>query len=113
MGFSIKDNADARLKATKLGLSLQVTHKLWIDYEVTFALAARSNTTLVLISCAVNLGWKLEQLDVTNTFLNTRRKNVCGSSSKLLFRPTEGRASEQKKPLYGLTQSPFHRFHRA
>jgi Reverse transcriptase (RNA-dependent DNA polymerase) len=41
-----------------------------VDYEETFAPVAKMNTVRTLISCAVNLGWDLCQLNVKNVFLH-------------------------------------------
>jgi Reverse transcriptase (RNA-dependent DNA polymerase) len=41
-----------------------------VDYEETFAPVAKMNTIRTLISCAVNLGWDLCQLNVKNAFLH-------------------------------------------
>lgn len=40
-----------------------------IDYQETFAPVAKMNFICVILSCSANLGWKLQQLDVTNAFL--------------------------------------------
>lgn len=46
------------------------THAYGIDYQETFAPAAKLNIIRVLLSIATNLDWSLFQLDVLNTLLN-------------------------------------------
>ena len=46
------------------------TQTYGVDYEETFAPVAKMNTVRTLISCAVNFGWDLCQLDVKNAFLH-------------------------------------------
>lgn len=43
-----------------------------IDYQETFALAARLNIVCVLLTIVANLDWPLYQLVVKNTFLNEK-----------------------------------------
>ena len=41
-----------------------------IDYQEIVAPIAKMNSICVIFSCAANLEWDLQQLDVKNTFLN-------------------------------------------
>ena len=41
-----------------------------IDYKETFALVAKMNTIIALISLAVNLDWDIEQYDIGNDLLH-------------------------------------------
>ena len=41
-----------------------------IDYDETFAPVAKMGIVKTLVSCAVNFGWLLHQLDVKNAFLH-------------------------------------------
>jgi Reverse transcriptase (RNA-dependent DNA polymerase) len=50
------------------------TQTYGVDYEETFAPVAKINTVRTLISCAMNLGWDLFQLDVKNIFLHNDLK---------------------------------------
>jgi hypothetical protein len=46
------------------------THKEGFDYEETFAPVARYTSIRTIIALALDLGWKLHQMDVKTTFLN-------------------------------------------
>ena len=46
------------------------TQTYGVDYEETFALVAKFNTVIVLLSLATNLDWPLHQIDVKNAFLH-------------------------------------------
>lgn len=41
-----------------------------VDYQETFALVAKMNSFIILISIVANQGWPLFQLDVKNDFLH-------------------------------------------
>ena len=41
-----------------------------VNYDETFALVARYTSIRVLISIAVEMGWKIHQMDVKTAFLN-------------------------------------------
>lgn len=47
-----------------------LTQTYGIDYQDTFAHVAELNFIPVLLSCAANLAWTLQQLEVTNAFLH-------------------------------------------
>ena len=46
------------------------TQTYGIDYQETFAPVAKMNSIRTILSCAANLGWSLQQLDVKNAFLH-------------------------------------------
>ena len=41
-----------------------------MDYQETFAPVAKMNTARIMLSCAANLDWELQQFDVKNAFLH-------------------------------------------
>jgi Reverse transcriptase (RNA-dependent DNA polymerase) len=86
-----------------------------VDYEETFALVAKMNTVRTLISCAVNSGWDLYQLDVKNVFLHGDLKVEVYMEIPPGFQNEQlkGKVCRLKRSLYGLKQSPrvwFDRF---
>ena len=69
--FTVKHKADGsieRLKARLVAKGFTQTYD--IDYQETFAHVAKMNSIRVLLSCAFNLVWDLQQFDVKNAFLN-------------------------------------------
>jgi Reverse transcriptase (RNA-dependent DNA polymerase) len=86
-----------------------------IDYEETFAPVAKMNTVRTLISCAVNFGWNMHQLDVKNAFLHGDLKEEVYMELPPGFdnEQVAGKVCRLKRSLYGLKQSPrawFDRF---
>ncbi|GMP42374.1 hypothetical protein CsSME_00012145 [Camellia sinensis var. sinensis] len=76
------------------------------------------NSIWAILSCAANLGWPLQQLDLKNAFLHGDLEEEVymdvppGFSSQ----STVGKVCRLKKALYGLKQSPrtwFGRFLKA
>lgn len=69
--FSLKYNSDGTLNKHKAMLVAKgFTQSYGIDYSETFAPVAKLNTIRIIFSLAVNLDWKLAQLDIKNVFLN-------------------------------------------
>lgn len=71
--FSIKYNSDGTLNKYKARLVAKgFTQSYGIDYSETFAPVAKLNTIRIIFSLAVNLDWKLTQLDIKNAFFEWR-----------------------------------------
>ena len=69
--FTTKHRSDGSLERYKVRLVAKgYTQTYGIDYFETFAPVTKLNTIRVLMSLAANLDWPLQQLDVTNAFLN-------------------------------------------
>lgn len=70
-----------------------------INYIETFALVANMNTLKVLLSLAVNRGWKLQQFDQNAFYMRNLRSKFTwtfhGGSNI-------GQVCKLKKSLYGL-----------
>ncbi len=67
---TVMHKADGSIEGYKARLVAKgFTQKYGVDYQETFALVAKMNTVKILLSCAVNLEWGLQQFDVKNTFL--------------------------------------------
>ena len=105
----MKHKADSyieRLKARLVAKGFTQTYD--INYQETFALVAKMNSIRVLLSCAANLGWDLQQFDVKNTFLHGELEEEVYMEIPPSFSipKTEGKVCHLKKALYGLKQSP-------
>jgi len=117
--FTVKQNPKGevdRYKARLVAKSYSQTYG--IDYDETFAPVAKMGTVRTLISCAVNFGWPLHQMDVKNAFLHGDLQEEVYMESPPGFAnsQTVGKVCKLKKSLYGLKQSPrawFDRFRRA
>lgn len=69
--FVVKQKPDGAIKRFKARLVVKCfTQTFDIDYQETFALIAKMNSIQVHLSCVVNLGWDLQQLDVKTVFLH-------------------------------------------
>lgn len=69
--FIIKYKFDGGINRYKARLVAQgFTQAQGLDYEETFAQVVKLNYIQVLLSFAVNLDWRLHQLDVKNVVLN-------------------------------------------
>ena len=63
--FAVKFKGDGFLEWYKARLVAKwYTQTYGVDYQETFALAAKMNTVRVLLSLAVNFDWELQQYDV-------------------------------------------------
>jgi Reverse transcriptase (RNA-dependent DNA polymerase) len=75
-----------------------------VDYEETFAPVAKINTVRTLISCAVNFGWDMFQLDAKNIFLHGDLKEEVYMEIPSGFKNEQlkGKVYRLKWSLYGL-----------
>jgi hypothetical protein len=79
-----------------------------VDYDETFAPVARYTSIRSVISIAVEMGWKIHQMDVKTAFLNGLLHEEVYIEQPLGFE-VHGRDSHVcrlKKALYGLKQAP-------
>nr|CAD1824840.1 unnamed protein product [Ananas comosus var. bracteatus] len=117
--FTVKYKADGSVDRFKARLVAKgFTQTYGIDYQENFAPVAKLNSILVLLSCAANLEWDLQQLDVKNAFLHgdLREEVYMEIPHGFLTQKNIGKVCRLKNALYGLKQSPrawFDRFCRA
>ena len=79
-----------------------------IDFQETFAPAARLDTIRALIALAAQKGWFLYQLDVKSAFLNgvLKEEAYVDQPQGFVVKGEEGKVYKLKKALYGLKQAP-------
>jgi len=117
--FTVKQNPKGEVDRYKARLVAKGYSQTYgIDYDETFAPVAKMGTVRTLISCAVNFGWPLHQMDVKNAFLHGDLQEEVYMEIPPGFanNQTAGKVCRLKKSLYGLKQSPrawFDRFRRA
>jgi hypothetical protein len=117
--FTVKQNPKGEVDRYKARLVAKGYSQTYgIDYDETFAPVAKMGTVRTLISCAVNFGWPLHQMDVKNAFLHGDLQEEVYMEIPPGFanNQTIGKVCKLKKSLYGLKQSPrawFDRFRRA
>ncbi|WVZ95817.1 hypothetical protein U9M48_041533 [Paspalum notatum var. saurae] len=117
--FTVKQNPKGEVDRYKARLVAKGYSQTYgIDYDETFAPVAKMNTVRTLISCAVNFGWPLHQMDVKNAFLHGDLQEEVYMEIPPGFAGSQtiGKVCKLNKSLYGLKQSPrawFDRFRRA
>jgi len=117
--FTVKQNPKGEVDRYKARLVAKGYSQTYgIDYDETFAPVAKTGTVRTLISCAVNFGWPLHQMDVKNAFLHGDLQEEVYMEIPPGFanNQTVGKVCRLKKSLYGLKQSPrawFDGFRRA
>ena len=115
----MKHKADDSIERYKARLVAKgFTQTYGVDYQEIFAPVAKMNTIRILLSCAANLDWELQQFDVKNAFLHGDLKEEVYMEIPPGFEDekTQGKVCKLKKALYGFKQSPrawFDRFNKA
>src|SRR5436190_4681352 len=107
--FTVKQTLDSKVDRYKAWLvAKDYSQTYGIDYDETFAPVAKMNTVRTLVSCAVNKGLPLHQLDVKNAFLHgDLQEEVYMELSPGFGTPQmNGKVCKLKKSLHGLKQFP-------
>ena len=69
--YKLKRNKDGSITRYKAGLMARgYLQQFDLDYEETFNLVVKPSTMRLLLALAINNGWKLRQLNVSNVFLH-------------------------------------------
>jgi hypothetical protein len=105
----VKHKADSSIDRYKARLLAKwFTQTYGVDYQESFAPVTKMNTIKILLSCAANLDWELQQFDIKNSFLFGELEEEVYMEVPLGFsdKRTKGKVCKLKKALYGLKQSP-------
>ena len=89
---------DSIKKSKEIFVARVFSQKEGINYEETFASVARYTSIRTVISLASNMKWKLHQMDVKTTFLNSLIEE------ELYIKQPQGFETNDKKTSY-----QFHR----
>jgi hypothetical protein len=107
--YKLKHPADGGIEKYKARFMAQGFLQVeGVDYDETFASVARYTSIRAVISIAIEMGWKIHQMDVKTAFLNGLIEEEVYIEQPLGFE-VHGRESHVcrlKKALYGLKQAP-------
>ncbi|KAH9726136.1 hypothetical protein KPL70_008141 [Citrus sinensis] len=107
--YKTKRNAKGEIKRHKAKLVAKgYSQKTGIDYDEVFALVARLETIILIISLAAQNKWKIFQMDVKFAFLNRFLEEEVYIEQPLgyVVKGYEDKVLRLKKALYGLKQAP-------
>ena len=68
--YKVKHAADKSMEKYKVHFMAKGFSQEGINYEETFAPVARYSSILTIISLAVEMGWRVHQMDAKTAFLN-------------------------------------------
>lgn len=101
--FTIKYKADRTIKRYKICLIAKGFIQTYvIDYTETFALVAKLNIVIVLLSFATNLDCPIDQLDIKNVFFNGELEEKVFTTMPLELCKWENIICKLKKSLRAL-----------
>jgi hypothetical protein len=107
--YKLKHAADGSIEKYKsLFVARGFSQIEGVDYDETFVPVSRYTSIRAVISIAIEMGWKIHQMDVKTTFLNGLIEEEVYIENPLGFE-VHGRESHVcrlKKAFYGLKQAP-------
>ena len=107
--FTLKYNPDGTINRHKARLVARGFSQTYgVDYKETFSPVVRLNSVRILFSLAVNQGWSLHQLDVSNAFLYGELTEQVFMEKPLGYVHSGGadKVCHLRRAIYGLKQSP-------
>ena len=107
--YKLKYNPDGSIQRHKAWLVAKGFHQTpEVDFSETFNPVIKPTTVRIILTIVVTKGWKIQQLDVNNAFLNGKLQEIVFMSQPERFVDPEKPEYVCKlhKALYGLKQAP-------
>ena len=109
--FTMKYNSDGTINRHKARLVAHGFSQTYdVDYKETFSPVVRLNSVRILLSLAVNQGWSLHQLDVSNAFFYGELTEQVFMEQPPRYVHSGGGGTDKvchlHRAIYGLKQSP-------
>ncbi|RVW15239.1 Retrovirus-related Pol polyprotein from transposon RE1 [Vitis vinifera] len=117
--FKVKENPDGTINKYKACLVAKGFHQIvGFDFNETFSPVVKPTTIRIVLTIALNLQWKVRQLDVNNAFLNgDLHEDIFMHQPQGFIDPINPNyVCKLNKSLYGLKQAPrawFEKLHQA
>eukprot|EP00253_Pinus_taeda_P021776 PITA_21776 len=106
--YKVKHAADGNIEKFKARFVARGFSQVGVDYDEAFAPVARYTSIRSIISIAVEMGWKIHQMDVKTAFLNgfIQEEMYIEQPQGFEVHGKESHVCRLKKALYGLKQAP-------
>ena len=108
--YKIKHVADGSIEKYKARFVARGFSQIeGVDYDETFASAARFSSIRAVISVMAEMGWRIHQMDVKTTFLNglIQEEVYLEQPQGFEIYERDSHVCKLKKDLYGMKQAPW------
>lgn len=106
--FNVKENPNGSVHNYKTRLVAKGYHQIaGFDFNETFSPVIKPTTIRIILSITISNGSTIRQLDVKNTFLNGKLKEVyMEQPPRFEISPSSNLVCKLHKATYGLKQAP-------